>query len=162
MDNKKKCKFCQSEISEKAKVCPNCRRLVKFPVGTWIGLTLLILAIAFSFGILFSIDKDDDYNSNYSTSKGGDDFTYQVVNSGADTANFAYYIEGVVTNLSNKEYSYVQIEFICYDSDGNNLGTAMDNTNNVLGKESWKFNAMGLFSGAGNVDHCTFKEISAW
>lgn len=30
-----------------------------------------------------------------------------------------------------KKCKYCQIEFICYDKDGNNLGTAIDNTNNL-------------------------------
>ena len=69
----KKCKFCQSEIDEKATVCPQCRRLVKFPIGTWIGVTLFILAIAFGLALLLSINDEDtteksnnsSNNSNY-------------------------------------------------------------------------------------------------
>ena len=38
----------------------------------------------------------------------------------------------------------------------------MDNTNHLLGKETWKFKAMGMFTGAETVDHCDFKEITSW
>lgn len=36
-----------------------------------------------------------------------------------------------------KKCKYCQIEFICYDKDNNNLGTAIDNTNNLLGYQTW-------------------------
>ena len=74
----------------------------------------------------------------------------------------SYYIEGSVKNNKDKDYSYVQIEFVCYDADGNNLGTAIDNTNNLLGNQTWKFKAMAMFSDAENVDHCDYHEITSW
>ncbi len=88
-------------------------------------------------------------------------FSYTVDKSYLDSSGFAFYIEGTVTNKKDKEYSYVQIEFICYDKDGNNLGTALDNTNNLLGNETWKFKAMGMFTNQ-EVDHCDYKEVSGW
>lgn len=87
-------------------------------------------------------------------------FSYTVDNTTRDT--FAYYIEGTVTNNKDKDYSYVSIEFVCYDSDGNNLGTAMDNTNNLLGKQTWKYKAMFIGSDQENVDHCDYHEVSGW
>ena len=45
-----------------------------------------------------------------------------------------------------KKCKYCQIEFICYDKDNNNLGTAIDNTNNLLENQTWNFKAMGLFT----------------
>lgn len=88
-------------------------------------------------------------------------FTYTIDSAGPDEYNIGYYIEGTVKNNKNKEYSYVQIEFICYDRDGNNLGTAIDNTNNLLGNETWKFKAMAI-DNVEDIDHCDFKEISSW
>lgn len=72
-----------------------------------------------------------------------------------------HYIEGTVKNNSDKEYSYLQIEFVCYDKSGNNIGTALANTNNLLGNETWKFKAMGLFSDA-KAAKCEFKEVTGW
>jgi len=60
-----------------------------------------------------------------------------------------------------KKSKYCQIEFICYDKDNNNLGTAIDNTNNLLGNQTWKFKAMGLFTDS-KTDHCDFHEITGW
>lgn len=89
-------------------------------------------------------------------------FTHEITKSYKDKYNISYYIEGTLTNNNDKDYSYVQIEFICYDKKGNNLGTALDNTNNLLGKQTWKFKAMAMFSEVKNVDHCDYHDITAW
>lgn len=108
---------------------------------------------------IFFITGCEDLDLDTDTSE---KFTYEVTKSYADSANFGYYIEGTVKNTTDKDYSYVQIEFICYDKEGTNLGTALDNTNNLLGNQTWKFKAMGLFDNAKNVDHCDYHEISSW
>lgn len=87
-------------------------------------------------------------------------FSHKITNEYTDSIG-THYIEGTVTNSNDKEFSYVQIEFVCYDKDGNNLGTALDNTNNLGANETWKFKAMGLFSDS-TVDHCDYKEITSW
>ena len=96
--------------------------------------------------------------SNYLKEK---DFSYEITKQGSDSLKFAYYIEGTVTNNNSKNYSYVQIEFICYDKNGVNLGTAFDNTNNLLGKQKWKFKAMAL-SDVQSISHCDYHEITGW
>jgi len=70
-------------------------------------------------------------------------------------------MKGTVENKANKDYSYVQIEFICYDKEGNNIGTALDNSNNLLKGQTWKFKAIGLFSDQ-KVSKCEFHEITGW
>ena len=148
----KKCKYCQSEIDSKAKICPSCRKKqTNFPV--WLRILLIIFIIA------IAIASAGEKETNNQTEE---KFSYEVTNSAPDDANFAYYIEGTVTNNKEADYSYVQIDFVCYDKEGNNLGIAMDNTNHLLGKETWKFKAMGMFTDAETVDHCEFKEITGW
>ena len=146
----KKCKYCKSEIDKKAKVCPNCRKtqgssIVRIIIGVIIGL-IIIAAIASGSG-----------SSNTTEEK----FDYEITSQYADEYGFSYYVEGTVKNNKDKDYSYVQIEFVCYDSDGNNLGTAVDNTNNLLGNQTWKFKAIGLFTNQ-TVDHCDYHEITSW
>ena len=51
---------------------------------------------------------------------------------------------GTLKNNSNNSYSYVSIEFSIYDADGNNLGTAMANVNNIGPGETWRFEAVLL------------------
>lgn len=145
----KKCKYCQSEIDKNAKICPHCRKeqgssALRILIGVIVGL-IIIVAIA---------TGGDNTTS-------GEKFSYEITNQYADEYGLSYYIEGTVKNNKDKEYSYVQIEFVCYDSDGNNLGTAIDNTNNLLGNETWKFKAMGLFTNQ-KVDHCDYKEVTGW
>ena len=76
--------------------------------------------------------------------------------------DYAYYVEGTCKNNSSKEYNYLQVEFICYDNAGNNLGNAIDNTNNVLSGDSWKFKAIFLGSNEENISNCKFHEVSGW
>ena len=78
-----------------------------------------------------------------------------------DKAGIAYYVEGTCTNNGSKDYDYLQIELICYDKKGNNLGTALDNTNNLLGGQTWKYKAMSL-SSVDSIDHCDFHEVTGW
>ena len=148
----KKCKYCQSEIDAKATVCPICKKKLGMP--KWLVILIVLLVI----GIGVAIDGNSNDSANGGTEK-KERFTY-IISSEYDNS-FSHYIEGTVTNNKDKDYSYVQIEFICYDKDGNNLGTAIDNTNNLLGNQTWKFKAMGLFTDS-KTDHCDFHEITGW
>ena len=60
--------------------------------------------------------------------------------------NDAYtrYIVGTVKNNSSREYSYVQVEINLYDDEGNQVGSTMDNTNNLEPGGTWKFKAIVL------------------
>ena len=71
-------------------------------------------------------------------------------------------ITGVVKNNTRKDYSYVQIEYVIYDENGNNLGTAMDNINNLAAGDTWSFEA-NLFSFSATRP-VTFKyvQIDGW
>lgn len=95
-----------------------------------------------------------------STEEEQQNFSHKVTKEYTDSIG-THYIEGTVTNSNEKDYSYVQIDFVCYDKEGINLGTAMANTNNLGANETWKFKAMGLFSDK-TVDHCEYKEITSW
>lgn len=85
-----------------------------------------------------------------------------VENQYADEYGFSYYIEGTCTNNSSKDYDYLQVEFICYDAVGNNVGTALDNMNNLLIGQTWKFKAMDMGSEVETIDHCDLHEVSGW
>jgi len=53
-------------------------------------------------------------------------------------------ITGIVTNNTNHEYTYVQVEFNLYDSDGAQVGSTLANVNNLEPQGRWKFEAMIL------------------
>ena len=55
---------------------------------------------------------------------------------------FAIYLSGRVRNTTNRTYTYAQITFNVYDSEGAQIGTAMDNINNWEAGGTWRFKAM--------------------
>ena len=72
---------------------------------------------------------------------------YAIADEAEDTSNqFAYKITGTLTNNTDKEKSYIQIEYVLYDADGNQVGTALANTNHLKAGGSWKFEALGTVS----------------
>ena len=54
------------------------------------------------------------------------------------------YIVGTVKNNSNKQYSLVQVQFNLYDANGNQVGSTMDNVNNLEPHGTWRYKALVL------------------
>lgn len=55
---------------------------------------------------------------------------------------FSAKITGTLTNNTDKDYDYIQIEYNLYDADGAQIGTAFANTNNLKAGGVWKFEAL--------------------
>lgn len=53
-------------------------------------------------------------------------------------------ISGILTNNTNDQLSYVQVSYNLFDADGNQIGTALANTNNLDADGTWKFEATGM------------------
>lgn len=70
------------------------------------------------------------------------------------------YIEGEIKNNTDKSYSYVQVTFNLYDASGAQLGTAVDNINNLEPNATWKYKAIGLVTE--KVDSYKLVEITGW
>lgn len=67
---------------------------------------------------------------------------YTVSDETLDTSNpYAAYITGTLTNNKDTDVSYVQVEYVLYDADGAQIGTALANTNNLKASGSWKYEA---------------------
>ena len=77
-----------------------------------------------------------------------DKYQVQILDSRSD--GFATYITG--TLVADRDYSYVQILIPCYDVDGNKLGDAIANVNNLNKGESWKFEAMSIDTNVASFD----------
>ena len=74
-------------------------------------------------------------------------YTYTISDEQLDTSNgFAVYINGTLTNNTENEVSYIQVEYNLYDADGAQVGTALANTNNLKAGGTWKFEAVGTAS----------------
>lgn len=52
------------------------------------------------------------------------------------------YIVGVIKNNTNKKYTYVQVEINLYDEGGAQVGSTLDNLNNLEPGGVWKFKAV--------------------
>lgn len=168
------CKSCGKEIAINAKTCPSCGAKNKKPFykKIWFWVIVVIIAIALVSGggsneSSSSDNKPSNNNDNNNSPAKTDStkkekFSYTIESAYVGDYNMGYYIEGIVTNNTDKEYSYVQIEFVCYDSAGNNLGTALDNTNHLLGNQTWKYKAVFLDTDGSSVDHCDYHEITSW
>lgn len=50
-------------------------------------------------------------------------------------------VTGTLKNTSGKNWTYASVEFSIYDAEGNNMGTALDNINNLKSGDTWKFSA---------------------
>ena len=77
-----------------------------------------------------------------------DKYQVQILDSRSD--GFATYITG--TLVADRDYTYVQILIPCYDADGNKLGDAIANVNNLNKGESWKFEAMSIDADVASFD----------
>lgn len=77
-----------------------------------------------------------------------DKYQVQILDSRND--GFATYITG--TLVADRDYTYVQILIPCYDADGNKLGDAIANINNLNKGESWKFEAMSIDTNVASFD----------
>ena len=72
---------------------------------------------------------------------------------------FSSNIVGVVKNNTNKDYSYLQITFTLYDIDGNVVGSAFANVNNIKAGGTWRFEAMFFEDNAATWE---LDEITGW
>jgi len=68
-------------------------------------------------------------------------------------------ITGIVRNNTGRDYSYVQVEFNIYDSTGAQIGSTMDNINNLEPHGTWRFSAYVFES---NGTKCRLKDITGW
>ena len=145
------CKSCSKEIASNAKSCPGCGAKNKKPFylrGWFIALAIFVI-----IGAIGGAGSDDTTTDGGTTGTG----TEKVENTtpkkekfeltgevDQETDQFATYLKGVIKNNSGKDCTYVQVTFNLYDADGNQIGTALDNINNLEKDGTWKFKAMGM------------------
>lgn len=135
----KKCKHCQSEIDDKARVCPNCGKKQGKPILLIVIIVIIIIAVIATLGGGGETEKEP---SQTGTTEKKENLVLEDGYSGSlDEYGALYYIEGYVKNNSDKDYEYVQIEFTAYDSEGNTLGSCYDNTSSLEADGRWKFKA---------------------
>ena len=122
---------------------------------------ILLLLCCGALFLTFAVGSGSEVSEKSSNGDGAGSEKFSYTIDKQYKSGLSYYVEGIVTNKTSTDYSYVQIEFICYDKEGNNLGTALDNTNNLLGNQTWKYKAI-FFGSENSVDHCDYHETTAW
>ena len=71
---------------------------------------------------------------------------YEVSEINIEKDSFSSYVTGVLKNNTDKEKSYVQITIPAYDANGNKVGDALANVNDLKPNSTWKFKAMYIGS----------------
>ena len=103
-----------------------------------------------------------DASSQSSDTASADDAQYVISGEELDTSNsYDAQIVGTLTNNSGKDLSYVQVEYTVHDADGNQIGTALANTNSLKAGGTWKFAASSL-QPADEVASYERTGITAW
>ena len=142
------CKSCSKEIASSAKTCPNCGAKNKKPIYKrfwFIALVLIIIISAIASNSDSSTGTSGTSTDNGQTQASKPKEKFELVGDVEVVKDeFSTYLKGVIKNNSGKDCSYVQVLFNLYDADGNQIGTAMDNINNLEADGTWKFNAMGI------------------
>ena len=153
-----KCKACGNEVAKGVKRCPNCGKDNRsFVVRHKVLSAIAILVVLGGVGGAMSEGEDDKVTKvevveeeNGVVEKEVKVDKYQVEITSSYNDGYALYIESTVTNNSGRDLTYAQILIPTYDADGNKVGDAMDNINNLKDGETWKFKAMDL---SGGVDY---------
>ena len=78
---------------------------------------------------------------------------YEVSEINIEKDSFSSYVTEVLKNNTDKEKSYVQITIPAYDANGNKVGDALANVNDLKPNSTWKFKAMYI----GSEKNVTFK-----
>ena len=116
-----------------------------------VGLLVCLVACVAFIGVDSDTNSSDSGTQEQQEVKQNTDvdkYQVQILDSRSD--GFATYITG--TLVADRDYSYVQILIPCYDADGNKLGDAIANINNLNKGESWKFEAMSIDANVATFD----------
>ena len=146
-----RCKACGNEVAKGVKKCPNCGKdnrsfVARHKILSAIAMLVILGGIG---GAMSEGGAVEEVNEIVEKEVKVDKYQVEITSGFND--GYALYIEGTVTNNSGRDLSYVQILIPTYDADGNKVGDAMDNINNLKDGETWKFKAMDL-SGGVNYD----------
>ena len=112
-------------------------------------LTVILFSLMTFTGCFLDLKTDSGSDSNKvegsaSTNKVEIVGTPTMEVSYSEYLGYSVEISGTLKNSKNKDYSYVSVEFSIYDAQGNNIGSALDNMNNLGEGETWKFCASSL------------------
>lgn len=109
----------------------------------WAAVLIIIFIIIVIVSVATADDEDNSKESNSTTTVKKEKLELEDGHYGySDEYGISYYIEGYVKNNTDKNYNYVQISFTTYDSEGNTIGSCLDNNSSLDANGRWKFKAI--------------------
>ena len=183
------CQNCGTTIPDNSAFCPDCgatQNLARTPVSPPVqpgtpakknkkgclaaliigAIVIVVIIIATSGGKKDGASTQASPNNTTETSTAPStpanswDGKFDISNATlTGTSSIDTKITGTLTNLTDREYSYVQIEFNLYDADGAQIGSTLTNLNNLEANGIWKFEAYALEDG---VKSFKIKNITAY
>lgn len=152
----KKCKWCQTEIEEKAKVCPNCKKdlrnwFAKHPVLSVI-IGLVVLSMIAGGGNKTAVNQTGNATNTVSTVAKTEAVKpeepkkqdLEILEHKFVKEKYSSKVVGKVKNNTTKTYGYAQVEINLYDKDNTLVGSTLANINNFEAGTTWKFEAIVL------------------
>lgn len=146
------CSGCGTRIDEEQSVPASTPPTKTKKPSKTVGCLTAIITGVVVFALLMSLG--DDGSSTPTTSTGTKPSAsepveqqkpaLELIEHSSEASQYSRYVIGTVKNNSSKEYGYVQVEINLYDDSGNQVGSTMDNTNNLEAGGTWKFKAIML------------------
>ena len=134
------------------------KQVLKVALGVIIGFVVLMVGCAalFSTGVDTATEMGTETKVENNSAEAKYEFVEEPKMVEKDYNN---YIVGTIKNNSEKKKGYIEVTFTLYDADGNNIGTALANTNNLKDGGTWKFEAIVLED---NVASFELNEITGY
>lgn len=107
-------------------------------------------------------ENKTDNKSDAQASNSEKTVKYQVTEEAGAADSYSYKITGKLTNNSGKDTGYVQVNYNLYDAEGNQIGTALANTNNLKAGKTWAYEATSLIKDPSKVAKFELADITAW
>lgn len=119
------------------------KQVLKVALGVIIGFVVLMVGCAALFST--GVDTATEMGTETKVENNSAEAKYEFVEEPKMVEkDYSTYIVGTIKNNSSSDKGYIQISFTLYDADGNNIGTALANTNNLKDGGTWKFEAIVL------------------
>ena len=119
------------------------KQVLKVALGVIIGFVVLMVGCAALFST--GVDTTTEMETETKIENNSPEAKYEFVEEPKMVKkDYGTYIVGTIKNNSGMEKGYMEVTFTLYDTNGNNIGTALDNTNNLKDGGTWKFEAMVL------------------
>lgn len=151
------CDKCGQELDDNAVICPHCgtnfkanTKPNKVVTGCLIAFIspIIILAILIAIGSNMSeTPQGTEISASKTETKSKprlevlDTYNCQLSSYGGNAAC------GTVINNTNRTMSYVQVEINLYDMNDNQIGSTIDNVNNLAAGSKWNFKAPVIANG---------------